>query len=278
MFTPSSPAESRRAGFTLIELLVVIAIIAILAAILFPVFAKAREKARQASCQSNEKQIGIGILQYIQDNDEFLPPAGSNGTAAGGPYSDSDSGGKFGSWAQRIIPYVKSVQVYKCPSNPSSANLQNGGTDYNGNPAFPISYAVSLHYFGYQGDNPNPTASINSPASKIMLGEQTAGNVSMVAADWVGGGNTIWRDRGFAGHTGRTNYLFGDGHVKSLKPSQTIGNTSNPYNMWGAFTDTTGTNCVATSWDAGADAGDPNCDSPSVGAVQAAALLDAKYQ
>src|SRR5580658_6390406 len=99
-----------RCGFTLIELLVVIAIIAILAAILFPVFAKAREKARQISCASNEKQIGLGILQYVQDSDEMLPPGN------GGSTSD-DGGAPNGSWAQRCTPYIKSIGIFKCPSN-----------------------------------------------------------------------------------------------------------------------------------------------------------------
>ena len=91
----------RRAGFTLIELLVVIAIIAILAAILFPVFAKAREKARQISCLSNEKQLGLGALQYAQDNDECFMQSNQNG---------------YG-WAETIYSYVKSVGVYKCPDD-----------------------------------------------------------------------------------------------------------------------------------------------------------------
>ncbi|MHB8997268.1 MAG: DUF1559 family PulG-like putative transporter [Armatimonadota bacterium] len=90
----------RRRGFTLIELLVVIAIIAILAAILFPVFAKAREKARQSSCLSNVKQIGLGLLQYAQDYDEAL-------MGARGPH---------GGWPQAIQPYIKNTQIYSCPS------------------------------------------------------------------------------------------------------------------------------------------------------------------
>jgi prepilin-type N-terminal cleavage/methylation domain-containing protein/prepilin-type processing-associated H-X9-DG protein len=96
-------------GFTLIELLVVIAIIAILASILFPVFARARENARRASCQSNMKQLGLGFLQYSQDYDERLP-IGGGGTAAlpnNKPYG----------WGMQIFPYVKSKQVYKCPSD-----------------------------------------------------------------------------------------------------------------------------------------------------------------
>src|SRR3712207_5626414 len=94
---------SKRVGFTLIELLVVIAIIAILAAILFPVFAKARENARRASCQSNLKQIGLGFAQYVQDYDGVYP---------------KDEGGNNANfaWAAVLQPYLKSTQIYNCPS------------------------------------------------------------------------------------------------------------------------------------------------------------------
>jgi prepilin-type N-terminal cleavage/methylation domain-containing protein len=95
--------KGKRRAFTLIELLVVIAIIALLAAILFPVFARARENARRASCQSNLKQIGLGILQYTQDYDEMLPPHRVSFT---GP-----SGATAWSWRLFIYPYVKINQV-----------------------------------------------------------------------------------------------------------------------------------------------------------------------
>src|SRR4028119_1740562 len=97
-----APVPSRRKGFTLIELLVVIAIIAILAAILFPVFARARESARRASCQSNLKQIGLGVMQYAQDYDEQYPMAAY----------DNFQGG----WPLTTQPYLKSLQVFRCPS------------------------------------------------------------------------------------------------------------------------------------------------------------------
>ena len=137
MTQTSAPIPARR-GFTLIELLVVIAIIAILAAILFPVFAKAREKARQISCASNLKQIGIATMQYVQDNDETYYPHRFNCDANGSPTTGGAAGvcaaytsGGYNItswdsnaqwriyWMYMIQPYVKSLAVFKCPSNPS---------------------------------------------------------------------------------------------------------------------------------------------------------------
>jgi prepilin-type N-terminal cleavage/methylation domain-containing protein/prepilin-type processing-associated H-X9-DG protein len=108
--TITAAKTGKRSGFTLIELLVVIAIIAILAAILFPVFAQAREKARQSSCASNMKQMGMAVLQYNQDFDESYPKAqrweGNNGWA--------------NCWAITLQPYVKTISIFRCPSDPDT--------------------------------------------------------------------------------------------------------------------------------------------------------------
>jgi prepilin-type N-terminal cleavage/methylation domain-containing protein/prepilin-type processing-associated H-X9-DG protein len=107
----------KRKAFTLIELLVVIAIIAIIAAILFPVFARARENARRASCQSNMKQLGLGLLQYAQGYDEALPVGAYSLGLSPAEKSDSQVVLTGVGWGEEIFPYVKSAQVYKCPSD-----------------------------------------------------------------------------------------------------------------------------------------------------------------
>src|SRR5215216_6862587 len=114
--TSSQATGFRPKGFTLIELLVVIAIIAILAAILFPVFARARENARRSACQSNLKQIGLGLLQYTQDYDEAFVADWFTGT---GPVPTDPEGtpGAHYKWQDAIYSYVKSEQLFTCPSH-----------------------------------------------------------------------------------------------------------------------------------------------------------------
>src|SRR5579871_6557780 len=109
-----------RPGFTLIELLVVIAIIAILAAILFPVFARAREQARRTACLSNMKQIGTALYMYAQDYDEILPRRyGCNDVpgVCGWDYEIINGIGYVRTWKSMLVPYIKNRDVYKCPSN-----------------------------------------------------------------------------------------------------------------------------------------------------------------
>ena len=131
-----APVYQKNSGFTLIELLVVIAIIAILASILFPVFARARESARRTSCLSNLKQIGLGIIQYTQDYDETMPMANWGGNAGDGFY-----------WMDAVQPYVKSTQLFTCPSRSNTF----GGADYT--QYVPRDQRGTLRQFGTYGIN-----------------------------------------------------------------------------------------------------------------------------
>jgi len=183
-------------AFTLIELLVVIAIIAILAAILFPVFAQARESARKTSCLSNTKQLGLGVMMYVQDYDEMYP-CNSWDTP---PIATADTDVKDPAymsamhWVWRLMPYIKNKQIFVCPSDPDTKNGWSGysldGTcaDGWGIPT-PISYAPNseiLGYGGYQNDQgcfgdgsfipdwglaPHSMASVPSPASTYLIAD-----------------------------------------------------------------------------------------------------------
>jgi len=167
--------RSHSSGFTLIELLVVIAIIAILAAILFPVFAKVREKARQTACLSNEKQLGLAFLQYIQDNDEELPC---------GPYGLTTY--EVG-WAGEVYPYVKSSNVFTCPDDPTIVQApptnNDWGNEVAGVPFVPVSYSFNDAFMIGTGWGtpliPSPAqvgqylheSTWNAPASTVLLME-----------------------------------------------------------------------------------------------------------
>lgn len=151
----NSGQVSRTGGFTLIELLVVIAIIAILAAILFPVFAQAREKARATACLSNEKQLGLAIMQYVQDYDEtFMNGASTWGRGQG--------------WASQVYPYVKSKHAFQCPDD-----LTGGAVSYGYNANFVVATPVT------QAIPVARTASNCSAASlTVVLAEMTGNAVS----------------------------------------------------------------------------------------------------
>jgi len=220
-----------RQAFTLIELLVVIAIISILAAILFPVFAKVREKARQISCTSNEKQLGLALIQYVQDNDERYP----SGAAIAG-------GGAGQGWAAQVYPYVKSTAVFKCPDDSTSTPVTTP-------PTFPISYgindtvalsgtsesqfssesrtvllfevqdstaAITTPWNGTIGDNTSPSGDGNHDGF-AGTGRYATGVPSGALLSEVGTANGQ-----FASLTGRHTdaaiYLMCDGHAKFIRP------------------------------------------------------------
>lgn len=217
-------------GFTLIELLVVIAIIAILAAILFPVFAKAREAARAASCKSNLKQIVTAALMYSQDYDEIYVTCWPGYNVSGANVY----------WMGLILPYSKNLGILKCPSTQLNAEPLPINPQYT-------SYAHQHNNMGWQGYSSATLAEVQSPADTIFFSD-----VGRYPNDWTGflqnrdredftlgaTGSTYSRryedclscpsNRGCCGdattvvnrHSGMCNVAFADGHVKAVKVSR----------------------------------------------------------
>ena len=197
-------------GFTLIELLVVIAIIAILAAILFPVFARAREKARQTSCLSNQKQIALAWKMYTDDYDGAIPPycarVWTNGYG-GDYYWDRER-----HWFQLVQPYIKSVQAFQCPSDPHANQETWWG--------YGVSYAYNGYYlhtenWGLVDQGATNIAQIDKPAQTLMAGEGEEGMFFLYMPSHMEYDNLSWRFT-FSRHNDGCNYSFCDGHAKWL--------------------------------------------------------------
>jgi prepilin-type N-terminal cleavage/methylation domain-containing protein/prepilin-type processing-associated H-X9-DG protein len=251
-------------AFTLIELLVVIAIIATLSAILFPAFSAAREKARQTSCMNAEKQIGLAFMQYVQDNDEFFP--------------NSDTYGQ--GWGGKVYPYIKSTAIYGCPDDPTlpkskykvsyaaNVNMCGHGDIYlNGVPVYASESSLSsssntvllceitgnLDPWGNGPDVTNPAEVYTGSVSGSNAGSggnrpSTTFNDAVYAAGNVGGyalNNLASLNGGI--HTGGSNYLATDGHVKWLKPSSVSGGLS--------ASNASAAEIHSSNWDAGFAAG-----------------------
>jgi prepilin-type N-terminal cleavage/methylation domain-containing protein/prepilin-type processing-associated H-X9-DG protein len=259
--------SARKSGFTLIELLVVIAIIAILAAILFPVFAQARESARMTSCLSNMRQLGTALRMYAQDYDETYPYARLHW----------DDGARIQiMWKNNVMPYIKNKQIFACPSNPRSrpagpGDLASGDGRGNGqgwmsepDRIMPISYGMNttvttwIPYNWSVNDGPGngvntwvdftplTDARLTRPADIIAIAENTWGDVD-VHIEWTwndgpgcsSGDNPPYSNSGIYQHRGGYpfgrpgtlgNFTFWDGHAKAIRWIQTTRPLSR--NMW----------------------------------------------
>jgi prepilin-type N-terminal cleavage/methylation domain-containing protein/prepilin-type processing-associated H-X9-DG protein len=237
---------SKKSGFTLIELLVVIAIIAILAAILFPVFARVREKARQISCLSNEKQWGLAWVQYENDNDDCFPLLGNEDhTGALLPYPCY--------WENSCYPYIHSIgngSVSQCPDDSSNTNQKGGTKGPTGAVQSGFSYlandnlCITTSADGNWDDTvwtPITLSEVVNPVQLIVMTEgisvwghpyiaQDMGSFVTGAGDWpwspvnyssdsgVAGGNVLQSDlTALPWHSQGSNFTFSDGHAKWYK-------------------------------------------------------------
>ncbi len=204
---PEQRKSASPKGFTLIELLVVIAIIAILAAILFPVFAKARENARKSTCLSNTKQIAIGCTMYFQDYDEMVLH-----------YRYEAPGNTGFLWRDMIAPYIKSTALFTCPS----ARTEQG-------------YGWNYRYLGFPGAGGTSTAAaaslaqITAPSETVMLGEA---NYAVIFNPWQSPAATLHDLYTKYRHMDGTNLGFVDGHAKWYPKAKVLSTPENQ--LWTA--------------------------------------------
>ena len=189
----------------------------------------------------------------MQDYDEKYPGRGNTGGAAAP------------SWRQVTQPYIKSTQVFACPSNTNNSTNADTATTDGRYPAIPRSYGISAWIGGTGGGAGGISeASVDATATKIMVGEIFGENYTEYGSPAWSPNDGNWA-QGFAGHLSTANYLFADGHVKSLRPTA----TASPLNMWGATNSTAPTGCTA---------GSINCDTPDPSVSSGMAALYNKYR
>jgi len=246
METVQAEKTTRRRGFTLIELLVVIAIIAILAGILFPVFAKARERANATSCLSNEKQLGTALIAYADDYDGRFPQNRQTDRAGGynGRIWKDSLVGYFDSKAQQT---KGTTSIYNCPSNPAS--WLDGGDETGRWPrGYAYNGAVTYGLYEMRGRETAPSQSnVKDPAHYILLTETRyeAPDLGPWMVDGIARPDGSWSNpslkqylfnrgerRGwFNQHMGRINFVFYDGHVQAMRLDQTL-SAPQRWNPW----------------------------------------------
>jgi len=204
----------KRKAFTLIELLVVIAIIAILAAILFPVFAQAREAARKTSCLANLKQIGTGWMMYAQDYDERSNLNTWNlGTFPGDP---PGGGQLLQVFSQRLQPYVKNYGIFLCPSDPNPWTSED--EEDLTRPPIPLRGSYGFHSYGHWS-----LAEIAAPANFFLVWDSGLAQCGQGNNIWIGTEDTTgaysWAREGCfsSRHAGMCNMLYADGHAKTTR-------------------------------------------------------------
>lgn len=237
--------KARRSGFTLIELLVVVAILAILAGLLFPLFLSVREKSRSTACLNNLQQLGIAIHLYMEDTDGVYPLAYTDRSIPGNTYDAP-------SWRQRVFPYIRSREVFLCPSNDADERLKsrvgsNSGEWLQGfmNESLSLSYGMNGYFFNANAKQGEleyeyPSEGSVQVSDQLILVAENQSSMPVV--------NTIfplpWNiaEEGFKAinppygsfiftyspKDGRTNWLFCDGRVKSLRLRDTL----EPYSLW----------------------------------------------